>query len=404
MNRYLKISLIPILLSICVHVYLSLHYYQVNYNPSLEDSSCNINATFNCDTAALSPFAAIMGIPISILGGLIHVLLLLIIASQILDFTSHRRRSQLHGLWLSLFIAMVSIIMFLVSITQLSSYCIFCLATYFLSFITLVLLWVDYRSSQASTNKEKKLCLMNELQWKQCKTLVLTLLAIPALAFIFHRSLLKNTQAEYGKKAHIAIKRALISWKASPKRDFPSPPSLVKGPSKNQAKITVTEFADFLCSHCQKAAAHLKSFSNAHLDDIRFEFYNFPLSGCSEDSSDGHNHRLSCYLAKAVHCSGQQASSWVLHDIIFKNQSQLARSSFSDAENFIKNHAQRSNMNWDGLKSCMDLAATKDAILAQIEDAKKASVKSTPAIFVNGHRLPNGPLTAILSRIYSQQN
>ena len=397
MSRYLKISIVSIILSICAHIYLSFHYYRINYNPDLEGSSCNLSATFNCDSVALSDFAAIMNIPISLFGGLVHLLLLLIISSQALKLTHHLRVSKSHGLWLSAFIALVSVVMGLISLSQLSSYCIFCIGAYILSFITLVALWMDQKQYGQTQGSDPQISFLEAFHWKQAKGFIIILLAIPLIAFIFHRSLLKNAQGEHGHKTNILIKRALNSWKANPKVDFLATPSLTKGPDTDKAKVTIIEFADFLCSHCKKAAAHLKIFSDSH-PDVRFEFYNFPLRGCPKEISKTNG--FSCHLAKAAHCSHEQGISWLLHDLIFKNQKKFSYLSLSEADNLLKTYTEKSQLDWAKLRSCMDLASTREAILAQIESAKTMKVTATPAIYVNGHKLPNGPITPILSKIY----
>ena len=397
MSRYLKISIVSIILSICVHIYLSFHYYHINYNPDLEGSSCNISATFNCDFVALSDFAAIMGIPISLFGGLVHLLLLLIVSSQALKLTHHPKVSKSHGFCLSTFIALISVVMGLISLSQLSSYCIFCIGAYILSFITLVALWMDQKQYGQAQDSDPQISFLEAFHWKQSKGFIIMLLAIPLIAFIFHRSLLKNAQGEYGQKANILIKRALSSWKSNPKSDFSAIPSLIKGPGTDKAKVTIVEFADFLCSHCKKAAAHLKTFSNSH-PDVRFEFYNFPRGGCPKETSKANG--FSCHLAKAVHCSQEQGSSWLFHDLIFKNQRELSHLSLSEADNLLKFYTEQSQLDWTKLRSCMDLASTREALLAQIENAKTAKVTATPTIYVNGRKLPHGPITPILSKIY----
>ena len=402
MTRYLKISLIPILLSLFVHIYLTLHYYDINFGGNLDNSSCNINSTFNCDTVALSPFAALMGIPISLFGGLTHVVLLILVSSLLLRFSNTPQRTKKHSFWLSGFIALVSIFMFIISITQLSSYCIYCISAYILSFITLFTLW---KAKSQGDEEEGKSNLTSRESLKDIlansKGLLIMLLAIPLLAFFFHHRLIEHTLGTQSKKFDIQMKRTMTSWAASPKFTFTSPPSLTKGPPADKATMTVVEFADFLCIHCKHASVSLRTFATAH-SDVRFEFYNFPRDGsCNEEVPQKNG--INCRIAKAVHCSGKQSNKWTLHDVMFENQKKLQLASTpSDVDNLIKTYTKISKLNWDQLKSCMELAETQDAILSQTKNAKAAKVRGTPSIYVNGQQLVGGHMIPILSNVYKK--
>ena len=401
MAPYLKISLVLTLLSLCIHTYLTLHYYDINFDGDLGQSKCNINTTFNCDTVALSPFAALLGIPLSLWGGLTHMVLVLLLCSLLSGFSSHPQYTKKYSLWLGGFITLVSILMFVISMTQLSSYCIYCMAAYALSFITLFTLWkAQSREEKAFTIWEGTRGLLTH-----SKSLLIMLLAVPVMSFFLHHRLLERTLESHGysnsKKWDLMIERAISSWSANPQFKFSSLPSLTKGPPADKAVMTVVEFADFLCIHCKKAASGLKTFA-ALYPDVRFEFYNFPLDGaCNKEIQRSRN--INCRMAKAVHCSGKQSNKWTLHDVMFENQDKFQKvSNISDADNFIKIYTEASKLNWDELKSCMESPEAQDTLLAQTQSAETAKIKATPTIYVEGRHLPQGHVIPILSKVYKK--
>ena len=281
MSRYLRFSLLLVLFSLGVHAYLTLHYYKVHFAKDLDSSICNLSATFSCDSVAISPFSALMGIPLSLFGGLVHVVLLALLIWIVSGFAEETARLKRYSLWLSGFIALASVVMGFISITQLSTYCIFCIAAYVLSFLTLFTLW-------KSQDKVDNLFSIQEgLRglFTHSKLVLVMLLAVPVLAFILHKSLLNHYRG--GSSSVYWEKRIQIivnDWQAREKFEFPAPPSLVKGPPADQAVMTVVEFADFFCGFCKKFAPRMKLLADSN-PDVRFEFYNFPLDGSAMRTS-----------------------------------------------------------------------------------------------------------------------
>ena len=77
-------------------------------------------------------------------------------------------------------------------------------------------------------------------------------------------------------------KRALIA-KLGLKRFFDPAVAYVTGPAN--AKNTFVEFFDYNCIHCRNSVAAVKKFYEAHKNDTRFAFIEFPIFG--EQSNDG---------------------------------------------------------------------------------------------------------------------
>ncbi len=405
MNKYLKLSLVLILLSIGIHTYLTLHYYRINFGPNVEQSHCSISAAFNCDAVALSSFAAFMNIPIALFGGVTHVVLFFLVSFLLLGLVGNPAYVRRYSLWLSGLIAMTSVVMLGISITQLTSYCLYCIAAYGLSFLTLFTLWKAQTQAPSEGKGDHKggkslerITIKEGLRglWTHSRGVSIMLALVPVFVFLMHHSLFSKHWSRRAKP-DVVVAQSINRWMTQPPFEFFSP-SLTKGPPGDQADMTVVEFADFFCSHCQRAASSLKIFALAH-PQVRFEFYNFPLDGvCNKNIQRGRG--LSCRLAKAVHCSGQQTQKWTFHDIVFEKQEEFRKSkSLSQLDELIEVYITKWGLDWEKLKACMDSVETQDTLLAQIESGKKAKIEGTPTIYVNGRYLSQGHSILILSKV-----
>jgi uncharacterized membrane protein len=123
-----------VLFSIGLHGYLALHFYPVRYASTSEASLCNVNATFNCDAVAASPYSQVMGLPLSILGLTANALFLVLLALQYLGLTDNPARTLRYALYFSLMIAGMSVLMGLISLAFMTVYCLFCILLYLFSF------------------------------------------------------------------------------------------------------------------------------------------------------------------------------------------------------------------------------------------------------------------------------
>ena len=139
------------------------------------------------------------------------------------------------------------------------------------------------------------------------------------------------------------------------------------------AKLTVVEFSDFECPHCQEAFNILKQIE-PEFPQVRWVFKNFPLEQI-------HPWAMSAALAGRCVYKSSNATFLKFQDSVFTNQSAITP---DNAWDMLTQYAVAAGASADALHSCMTDAATKSAVEADIAEGKSLQVESTPTFFING--------------------
>ncbi|MEH6814509.1 MAG: thioredoxin domain-containing protein [Motiliproteus sp.] len=141
-----------------------------------------------------------------------------------------------------------------------------------------------------------------------------------------------------------------------------------KGPA--QSGVTLIEFADYQCPHCQTAHSVLKEILPEYLDRVRYVYMDFPInrSGISRKVSTG------------AACADQQQQFWAYHDLAFERQSDLS------AESPLQ-LAEELKLDMEQFNRCYSADATATKIKQSEQQAIKAGVTGTPSFFLNGKKL-----------------
>lgn len=163
---------------------------------------------------------------------------------------------------------------------------------------------------------------------------------------------------------------------------------------REDAPVTIFEFADFQCPHCADWVAFVEPLIRQKLVDtglVRYVFYDFPLGG-------GFQH--SFLAARAGRCANEQGKFWEFHNLIFARQSTWT--TMSDPTDFYVDLAGQVGADKDAFESCLrsDKYAREVTLSRKLGDS--LGVQGTPTLFVNGERLPSIPefseLEAIVRR------
>ena len=144
-----------------------------------------------------------------------------------------------------------------------------------------------------------------------------------------------------------------------------------KSPSigSKDAKVTIIEFSDFQCPYCRQSQSTLKKLMLNYANDVRLVFKHLPLEIHSEAFG----------AAQAAFCAGQQGSFWQYHDALF------ALDSFSPE--IFKKSASQLGLDVSGLDDCLKSKTSSAAIQADIGEAKRLGINSTPTFVINGRML-----------------
>jgi hypothetical protein len=135
------------------------------------------------------------------------------------------------------------------------------------------------------------------------------------------------------------------------------------------ALIVITEFSDFQCPYCKSVQSTIKQLLREYGDKIRLEFKHLPLE----------QHPLARISAQAVFCSGKQRRFWEYHDVLFGSDD-LSRE-------FLNVAATKAGLQLSLFQECLDSAESRLAIAADLQEAKRLGIDSTPTFLINGKLL-----------------
>lgn len=387
MKRFYSLAAL-IILSFCIHAFLSKEFYDVHYGFGSSSSFCKINETFNCEAVAASSYSSVFGIPLSVFGLIVHLVLLLFLLLFKFD-EKNQNKWNLGLVTLSAGSFIASVVMGLISVTQLSVYCPNCLALYVLSLLILIV-------SLLGTKEIFKINFVPNLI-----KLGIFLVAIPLLSFVVHKSF----ERRYAGSQNLSkiLPEHVKAWKAAKTNDFKSPPSFK---INEGAAIKITEFADFLCGHCKKASRVLKAFVSGN-KNVEFSFYVYPLDPACNPSMREKGYQpgpgASCLLSKGVHCAGKQGRGVKLHDYIFDHQDEFKKIALKSDLLKEKMSSQLEGLDLNSWNTCLDSTEAKDFVENQAKAGGNAKVQGTPAIYINGKKVRNSrSLMATLQAIVQE--
>ncbi|MGI9548618.1 MAG: vitamin K epoxide reductase family protein [Bdellovibrionales bacterium] len=390
MKKWLILSFITAFISSGLHFYLTKRTYQLQAGTAQTSSICNISEKINCDQALLSPYSKIFGVSLSSFGVSFNLVLSFLLFCSLVGFF---RTSSWRKLVVSLsgFVAFASLVMLALSLLK-NLYCPMCWATYILSFINLVcLLWV-FRKDVFNNFFKDLLILVRE------KSFFYLAACIFAFSFFLHMIFVTHFDIKDHKKQ---IKALLLDWKYEEAITFSKAPLLKKGPEG--ARITLVEFADFLCPSCQRVQASLKTFFKNH-PDVAFHFYAFPLDGSCNKAISFRGTGTTCLLSQAVFCAQKQNQGWKVHDFIFDNQDAFRnyQADKNKVLDLIRDRIQDVALDSKSFLSCLESPQAKKAIQDMAQSGTKADIQGTPSFFVNGKSLRgfSDNLLVFLNSIY----
>jgi protein-disulfide isomerase/uncharacterized membrane protein len=379
------VALVSALAAVGVHGYLTIHHYKLVLGIADGKGFCNMTELMDCDAVNTSQYSEFWGIPLALWGAAFNALLAIFILWHLLLKSP---RLAKYALYLSVFIAGVSIVMAPISYLKIGLVCLFCTSAYLLSFVAAISLFLYNRPGPFSNLRDDLLSLANRGTEKAFSVLVVSFIITVAGVFVTNDMTMKS----YGTDLKWVISDSISSWRTNPEVKFNDQTGLVKGATAEQARMTLVEYADFRCPHCKNAVPSLHSFVKSH-PDVRLIFMNFPLdSGCNPAMQRPGE---SCPLAKSIYCANKEGKGWQAHDWLFENQGKVNSSDLSDLISHLK-------VDETSFKACLASSETHEVILAQAKSGSEAKVEGTPSVFANGKLLPAGFLIPVLQAVYDE--
>src|ERR1039458_920275 len=172
----------------------------------------------------------------------------------------------------------------------------------------------------------------------------------------------------------------------------------VTGPAKGPAKadVTIVEFSDMQCPHCQKAAAGIEQLL-AQEPEAHFVFQNFPLPAHNRaGKADGY---VDCVGRASVGVPAGGASNDAVWKFIQKTFDEQANITEANIDEKLKAIATASGANGDEIAACAAKPDTKTRVEASIALGRSVGVNGTPTLFINGRNVPAGAPLDLLKKI-----
>lgn len=135
-----------------------------------------------------------------------------------------------------------------------------------------------------------------------------------------------------------------------------------------QAPVTIVEFTDYQCPFCQGFYSRAyKELEKQYVDTgkLRFVLRDLPLP----------NHQYAKPAAIASHCAGDQNKFWEMHDALFEGGGKLNPDD-------IFGYAVSIGLEEDSFKSCLTSDKFKNDINQDLQDARNAGIRGTPAFVI----------------------
>jgi protein-disulfide isomerase len=163
--------------------------------------------------------------------------------------------------------------------------------------------------------------------------------------------------------SRLRSRERIVVLLAPPRTAVPIDPARVRGPAN--APITIVEFSDFECPHCDGVEDTLRQLESRYPTQIRLAYRDFPFHPRSEPA------------AEAARCALAQGEYWPYHDVLFDNQQHLERGDLSK-------YAARLKMDAKQFDQCIAHKRYAVDIQHDREEGDKLGITATPTFFING--------------------
>lgn len=148
---------------------------------------------------------------------------------------------------------------------------------------------------------------------------------------------------------------------------------------KDNAPVTITEFADFRCSHCREAVPMVHKALRAYSSKVRLVYVPLVLQ----------DNPLGFAAAEAALAAHAQGKFWEMHAALF------AREDGNFEPGVLADLAKKIGLNTKQFAKDMETHRFRDQVLAYKKTANAAGIDGTPAFFINGRRF--APLPGVCS-------
>lgn len=171
----------------------------------------------------------------------------------------------------------------------------------------------------------------------------------------------------------------------------PAPDEIRHIKGNTEAKVTITEFADFQCPACRAAVPLTNSIMTQYGDRVMLVFRVYPLN----------MHKNAVPAAIAAEAAAAQGKFWEMHDSLYEHQDEWAES-LAPKTHFIA-YATTLGLNVEQFKKDLDNPALKEAVTKDRDAGDKLKLQGTPTFIINGHQLFGVPSETEFKKVIDEK-
>lgn len=346
-------------LAIAVDLWLLWHRAHAGAGPAF----CDIDDRLSCSRVALSPYAAVLGVPVAAWGALAY-LLVACLAGWALARRPHAAFPG--GLLLILAGVMTAgaAVLAYLSEVVIGAFCFMCSGSWAVSVGLLgCAVALVRRGGGVGPTLRADLAAVRG----QAGLAVIGAVAFAALAVA------------------LPVVYALAPWRAAAAPARPAVAALPKGPP---GSLIVYEFSDYMCPHC--ATLHRQEPRIvAQRPDVRFVRRFFPLDAACNPliTRTVPGHEVSCDLARGGVCAEKQGRFEAYDDAAFASQGKNL-----GAEAI----AQQVGLDLAALRDCLAAPETERRVAEDAQAGIQLGIRATPTLFIQGKLYTAAELPAAL--------
>jgi len=179
-----------------------------------------------------------------------------------------------------------------------------------------------------------------------------------------------------------ALAEGLREYAAGAAKPLSTPRALVGSP---MAPVRITDFADFLCSHCAALHATLAQLqSAAPQGSFAVESRYFPLDGkCNPNMTRSSAEGVGCTAARVLICLEGEPGAFELAGRLYAQQRGLTNDRIYELAAPLRSRA--------GLEACVTSPETEAKLQSDIAAAMGHGIQGTPLVLVNGRKANSNP-------------
>jgi protein-disulfide isomerase/uncharacterized membrane protein len=338
-----------------LHLFLAVH----SANGPQVESFCAVSDVFNCVTVANSSYSAFAGIPIALFGVEFFAVASLAVLLTLVKAWPIRRWDSLIFVAVTLALPACGVLAW-ISAVRIKSFCLMCALVYAINlslFLLLVLAGRKHWRALLLEGPRQLLSAMSQVPWG----IALGLIAVLALSQIVWVP--QVMESKTSRPAAVGV------WQG-----LPTAGVTIGSPT---APLKIEEFTDFQCPHCNRAHELMIDVLTRFPGKIFLVHRDFPLDIACNPIIKRPFHPNACRAAYYARCAAQQGKYWPYEALLFQNRQQLE-------EDHLRSFAAQLGLDLGRIDQCLANAATRQAILDDIQTGIGRGLRGTPTFFANG--------------------